>query len=719
MPERNDLVPLRPWPQRMPNGYNVSLQRARVCWFLAAGLLLAAACGCRSFQADPIVERVPNSEAILLGQADAELPAAMMVAFENQLVETRRANGKSEQIDLWTESKSPGAYRWQNRGLEEIDAQYWSALMKSKTRPAAAAAVIGVARQARRASSELVDLVRDPNLSVATRRAAVETLAATASAETFDGVFDELSDPEKERFSKHVYAELIMSLALQETEPKDPRWLRGLADSEREPKLAVLRGWERLSRGPLPDAGRPLLTDPDHAIRAAALRAFAACEGEQHLSDVIAAIQTPNLALQAGAIQALGYIDVASSRTELRRLLKESSSELRAEAVSALARLRDFDTVDRVVATDRSWRVRLAAADSIDDRDGAEAADVAMQLVTDENPQVQAAAIQAIEDWNIRLSGPIYFHALDSQSILARRLAAEQLSNHWPTVLLFDPSVSAAQRRGQLKILRRVWPFGSLDRREMTESDSEQFGDWIDALQTAGSNREEAAESIAKMASRVYLDRRAVERLIALMAKADNRSVRRPLARAIASRQNQGFQSTLRMLLEDADSELNLIGIRYVERYGDLRDASLCRPFLTHSDGRMRLAAVIAIGEIGDSKAESMIVQRLGDSLFETRVAAAVALCSWGADSGLVALERFASSEDPSERRRAAAAMADVGRQTCLPQLLRMVEDRDDAVSQTASRSLICITGEKAPAITEDMNPADLRTAWKSWAASH
>jgi HEAT repeat protein len=431
-------------------------------------LSLAPHIGCRSFTAEPVVERVSDSEAALLDlTGDGEpLPLALMVAMEHQLVKTRTIGGKVETLDLWKETKTLRGYRWRNQGLVDLaDVKYLGKAMESTSPLVAATAAIGVSRRANRASPELVDVIRDARLPYSTRQAAVETLAMTASAETFDGVYEELSDPKNKSFSSKVYAELIMGLALQDAEPQDQRWLQALAGGNRDIKLAVLHGWERIGTGPLPDAARRLMTDPDGAVRGGAMRAFAACEGESHLTRVLDSVRDSNLTARLGAIRALGYIDAESSRAELGRLLKDRSTGIRAEAILALASLRDYSSVDQAVAVDASWRVRLSAVDSLEERNDSGAADLAVQLATDENPQVQSATLRAIRDWDLQASGPAYFHALGSTSAKARILAAEQLSQAWPTATLYSATAPAHQRREQLQMLRRVWPHGGLERR--------------------------------------------------------------------------------------------------------------------------------------------------------------------------------------------------------------------------------------------------------------
>ncbi len=115
--------------------------------------------------------------------------------------------------------------------------------------------------------------------------------------------------------------------------------------------------------------------------------------------------------------------------------------------------------------------------------------------------------------------------------------------------------------------------------------------------------------------------------------------------------------------------------------------------------------------------AEPVLIRLLADSSLEVRRATAIALCRLGSVSGEAALERFAVSESAAERRLAAVAMAELGEESFLPPLLHMLDDRDNSVSQEASRSLSSIAGDDGPSLAAEMHFGEVREAWKSWAA--
>src|SRR5437867_12327339 len=92
---------------------------------------------------------------------------------------------------------------------------------------------------------------------------------------------------------------------------------------------------------------------------------------------------------------------------------------------------------------------------------------------------------------------------------------------------------------------------------------------------------------------------------------------------------------------------------RLAER-GDLEGLSRAA---SHSRSKVRLAAVVAMGELGDQRAAGSLVTRLADPDEQVRIGAATALGRVGAPESARPLRNALSDPDPGVRHAAAESL--------------------------------------------------------------
>ncbi len=201
--------------------------------------------------------------------------------------------------------------------------------------------------------------------------------------------------------------------------------------------------------GPAPaesaaDAAEPT-RDPDPTVRAAALRAGASRRPPQARQDLLAALHDQDLQVRLAAVAGLGRLGGPDAQAALERLLEDRGELIRAAAVSALAAMHADQAVLKAKA-DKSWRVRLAVADSLQqDADRSRVA-AARELLDDSSPAVQLRVVTSVGKWPPRQAASILWEALGKSAYLTRQTAARQLATLWPPAAEFPVDGTPRQR---------------------------------------------------------------------------------------------------------------------------------------------------------------------------------------------------------------------------------------------------------------------------------
>jgi len=171
-------------------------------------------------------------------------------------------------------------------------------------------------------------------------------------------------------------------------------------------------------------------------------------------------------------------------------------------------------------------------------------------------------------------------------------------------------------------------------------SERQTVYDYLEDVKTGGlTKRWQAAFELSKIladAKNVENDPRFVNEMVSSFkhSKHDDNRVRQYLALAMGRTKNPLFFSPLTENLDD-EKEDNLYAIIYaLGMLQDQRGNVALYPYLEHPNARLRSAAVVSIGNIGDSGAIEKLKTTLNDSEPNVQWGAAISLAKMGDNSG-------------------------------------------------------------------------------------
>lgn len=180
-------------------------------------------------------------------------------------------------------------------------------------------------------------------------------------------------------------------------------------------------------------------------VRAATVEAAAARRTTDSEKLAASALRDPNLQVRLAGVAALGTLGGEQAVARLLPLLDDPGEVIRAAAVRALARQGDEAVLVRA-GKDRSWLVRLAAAEALASHPDDAGTQLARQLLDDRSAAVQVAVVRCAGQWPVSRAKPILLAALASNARSTREAAAEQLAAVWPAAAEFPVDGSPAER---------------------------------------------------------------------------------------------------------------------------------------------------------------------------------------------------------------------------------------------------------------------------------
>jgi HEAT repeat protein len=357
--------------------------------------------------------------------------------------------------------------RWRHPGLESLAGtpeEQQAALRKAlddKNPVVAANAAIGLARLGDTAGqSQLVRAIRSANLKLEMRCAAAEALGEVRLPSThrlLDELVDEYGRTSPDGHSQDIpelHADLLRSLARHVDAADDRRLAEALKSLSPAVRLEAINAWATGRQGALPVEATDLRSDPDLSVRAAVLRACAMRHDPRAHEYLAAGVNDSQLPVRLAAVSALGLLGDEESKASLLDVKKDEGELIRAAAVTALARLGETQAVFEAAA-DRSWRVRLAVAQSLAGSPTAAAIATARKLLGDVSSDVQRATVSAIAAWPLARSGPLLLDSLSATSYNTRRTAARELGRLWPAAAGFSVDGPAERRAEIIETLRK------------------------------------------------------------------------------------------------------------------------------------------------------------------------------------------------------------------------------------------------------------------------
>lgn len=307
---------------------------------------------------------------------------------------------------------------------------------------------------------QLAQAIRSANLKLEMRCAAAEALGEIREPSPRSLIGELIDQYGKDspdggsRIIPELHAELTRSLARHVDPADDRRLTEALKSLSPAVRLEAINAWAAGRRGALPVEATDLRTDPDLRVRSAALRAFALRRDPQAHEYLATALNDTQLQVRLAAIAGLGLLGGPEAKASLSKVKKDEAELIRAEAVMSLSRLGETSAV-LDSAADRSWRVRLAVAQSLTACPSAASRTAARKLLGDASSEVQRATVLAIAGWPLPQSGPLLLEALASNCYTTRRTAARELVRLWPTAAGFPIDGPAPRRATCIEQLGR------------------------------------------------------------------------------------------------------------------------------------------------------------------------------------------------------------------------------------------------------------------------
>lgn len=317
----------------------------------------------------------------------------------------------------------------------------------------------------------LVATIRDTQLKLQLRRAAVEALASLDRPMIENHLRDLLeafSHDDAAAASNYVpelHADLLRALAKHSDISQDPQYTTALHSPSAQVRLEAVRAWAAARNGQLPEDVADLRTDPDPRIRAEVIQCFAARRHPQAFDFAQGALADFHLDVRLAGVAALGQIGGDPANAALKRLLAREPEVVRAAIVAALALSGDDDAVF-AASDDKAWNVRCAVAKALARHPDQRGALLAGRLIGDKSGEVRRQIIATLESWPIERSGPLLLAALEAAPYQTRKDAAAQLAQRWPEARDYSADAPAERRSEVISKLRAQWTqqFGAIDR---------------------------------------------------------------------------------------------------------------------------------------------------------------------------------------------------------------------------------------------------------------
>ena len=456
------------------------------------------------------------------------------------------------------------------------------------------------------------------------------------------------------------------------------------ADPDPEVRLAVADAALAVR---LPDAGGRVLgwlSDPDARVREAAAEVLGVLRHPAAVPGLGRVLEDPDASVRAAAALALGNSRSRDATLFLLGHLDDSDPEVRHAVISALRDLRDPRAVVPLIGRIQEQRaaLRRQAASALGALGDSRAASALIVALGDADAGVRAAAAQSLGELRARDAvwslGALLETEPDPevQGAIVDALGSIAAPNAVDAILasLSRPRPSAERVRGALARAGEDATAG-LERCIFQPVHADASRICTAALGAIGG---ETAGSLAERALRENV----VSPAIALAALGATRLVRalptvlEYLTSSVPADRRAAIEATgllleperkLGMAVEPIALALSRARggrleqaalIALLGRTGSPRAASSLVPFATSADEYLRAVALEALGQIGPSGSDTILLAALDSPLFPTRWTAAVALRRVGSRAALAPLLARMAAAPPAERMTLALAIA-------------------------------------------------------------
>jgi len=717
--------------------------------------LLAACCalGCRTLESPAdLATALANSGSTV--SAPASMPTSPAVQELPTPAELR--DGLWALATLTPDTTEVPTFRWQHATLDKLlslaeeERPDCTALLGHDDPVVAANAAILLARSGDATVDRcLVEAVRNEDISLPQRRAALEALAALDGAlagPALAELLDDYGQASADDYSVELHADLLRALSRHMDASASSHFADALGSREAEVRQAALHAYTVTRTGVLPAAAVELRNDSSPRVRAAALVCLAARRHPQALAFARVALADFHLDARLAAIRALGELGGEEARDDLARLLIHEPEAIRSGVVLALAAAGDDVTVF-CSANDASWQVRRSVARALEHFPTPRGGMIARQLLADRSGEVRRAVVGALEGWPLPQAGPVLLGAMADAPHPTRQEAADQLARRWVPAREFASEAPADRRAEQLAMLSDAWQATPGSRQPEANSAAAPLA-FVDAQPTAADApavaqvegdevaaaadpeafalgqlsdvdvnlRRARARQLADLAAQGPLDEATTIRLVDIGMAETDAQVWRELLRAT---EDDGGAAATRLAYAGAShaaAEVRRLSCGYLAAHSDPRHAAVLVRLLDDPNAAVTRAAVEALGREGAVVDAAPLERLLAREDRALRIAAARALAKSGFDSGRGALVRLAVDPDPEVRLQAVVAMGELGDPLFTATLATLLDD-NVGIRLAAVTSLTQIVGHDV-SVTDSVPPSSLAEqvqGWKTW----
>jgi HEAT repeat protein len=358
----------------------------------------------------------------------------------------------------------------------------------------------------------------------------------------------------------------------------------------------------------------------------------------------------PSLADKEEFTKPLGdYADIAAP--EFAKLLKEKDKRVQIAALKVLATLKRLAVIDAVATAAESPdpEVRIAAIKTLASFGSPSAIRPLLKRLQDPDPKVRAAALEGLAGPGGREAPPYLREVLP---YLAAALGDP------------DPRIRQAAVNGLVKL-----------------------GQW--SLQALAKVRESGSPIAKQEAEKAF--RQICEGFRADLdpKKNTDRLVRRDMARYLGELRYRPAIPDLIRGLEDVDPEVRAACAYALGKLRAKVATARLREVMDNEKEEMpvRVAAAVALGQIGDMAGVRFLIDQLKSSEEKVRSAAVDALRTIGKPAARL-LTQAAQSSDPLQRWGALAALGEAGDPRAVPVLLLALRDQNPDVRAVAAAAL-------------------------------
>ncbi|MCI0487977.1 MAG: HEAT repeat domain-containing protein, partial [Blastocatellia bacterium] len=425
-----------------------------------------------------------------------------------------------------------------------------------------------------------------------------------------------------------------------------------------------------------------LASDLSHSgwqVRAAAVSTLARLGDPRAVPAVVAALKDNDERVRAEAAGALGSLADASAINPLIAALKDPAAEVRIQATMSLGRFKAESTVGPLTAllNDRDPRVSLAAAESLARMQDARATRVLIEALSSQDYRVRARAAQVLA----HVSSEGRLDAALPSLASAMRDKDPVVRYHAAEALI------AAGARAVTPLLALLRSEREADRgraaRVLWRIGTPSVEPLLGLLQDKSARPETRAVVAATLG--MIGERRAIGPLIELL-KDERYYVRQQAARALGQMGEPAVEQVVGM----ARSSVPATREAAIEALGGINSgASIDRivEALTDSNTNVRSAAVKALGETSSERAVPHLMAIMRDESSTMRSQAAASLARLG-PLALPALVSALRDSHPSVRALAAESLGDIGASEAVAPLIDLVRRDTSGARSEAIQSL-------------------------------